>query len=191
MKFRLLGLMFLGTFACKTSEAVSEQKMNSSAQSSATAVMKGPVEPGASPKVESESLLKWRVGRFTIGADSNEKMDKEGSIACDITASAVKKHLGNDKLVALQKSIATLYPIRANRSVSPIFRGLKESRELVASLNGEEFLIEKMFQSRDAISPLTVATPSRSIPTSSPETESLELLMTVATNPLLCPKLPI
>jgi hypothetical protein len=209
MKKSLIALALMSAMACKTTEASSTS--SSASPALAATADKAQVSPAAkgaktveygsksSGKITDEqvsadeSLMKWRVGRWSIVAsngDTNEKMDKAGTIACDVTAEAVKKLLGAEKLLAVKAAIAELYKVKDQRQSSPIFRGLQNSRELVASFKGEEFLIEKMYQSRDIIVAETPESVGRELPKASAVQAALETLMEVAINPKICPTIP-
>ena len=197
MKSSLLALVLLSAVACKTeaastpaaSPALAVSPMDAKANA-LTAVK--PSEVVETPKGD-ESLLKWRVGRWSLvksGTEFNEKMNQPGTVACAIRAEAVTKLLGADKLAALRVAISEAYKIKDKRQSQPIFRGLDKSRELVANFGSEEFMIEKMYQSREVISPEAASAVGRDIPKSSAAESSLETIMDIATNPKLCPNLP-
>ncbi|RYZ63349.1 MAG: hypothetical protein EOP09_17810 [Proteobacteria bacterium] len=190
MKLHLISLVFLGTFACKVTDGVSNQKNQAYALESSASTAGSAATPPTSGEVvsvqkndkESGILLRWRTGRWSITA-SGETLDKKGSVACEIKTSDVTKKLGTVKLKALQAAIENTYPLRDNRQTSPIFRGLEQARELVAVWKGEEFLVEKMFQSRDSIIPKGEDKDGK-------QQAHLELILDVATNPILCPNIP-
>jgi hypothetical protein len=192
MKKSLLSLVLLCSTACRTSEASSTANQPVAAVPASSVVGAATPQAAESPKVKTEdkSLLKWRIGRWTIVKDGNEKMDKPGSVACDVTSALVIKHLGNDKLNLLEAAIAEVYKIKDQRQSSPIFRGLDKSRELVAIHNGQEFMIEKMFQSRDSINAAPASVVSRDIAKAGDAEAALETIMEIAINPLICPKVP-
>ncbi|RYZ52298.1 MAG: hypothetical protein EOP07_19860, partial [Proteobacteria bacterium] len=146
MNKSLLALILLCSTACRTSEAASNAAaqpvaalptpmptsaadpvaaqtppLAAAAAPAPTAVVKAKESPVA--KVEEKSLLKWRIGRWTIFQDGGEKMDKPGTVACDVTSTLVVKHLGQDKLKSLEAAIAEVYKIKDQRQSSPIFRG--------------------------------------------------------------------
>ncbi len=132
--------------------------------------------------VTEGSLLKWRVGRYSLvkpakSGEPNEQKTGDGTVACSITTEDVRKQLGEAKLASVEKAIGDVWKVRDKRQTSPIFRPLQQSRELVATYNGQEFVIEKMFQSRDAIAPDSAQ-------------ESVSILMELATDPKFCPKIP-
>lgn len=204
MKTSLIALVLCSAMACKTTEAASTPSSNYDGfvhekgsggkalpQKAADAV------PKASDVLPSgkgdESLLKWRVGRWSLvhGLEgANEKMDKPGTVACDVTAATVTKELGAERLSVLKGAIAELYKIKDQRQSNPIFRGLENSRELVARFNDEEFLIEKMFQSREVIAPTAAAVVGRDIPKASAGEAALEIIMAVAIDPKICAHIP-
>lgn len=215
MKKSLLSLILLLSTACRTSEAASNAgaqpvaAVSTSPQASAvsdsaavstsgnplladnkTAASPAKAKESPAVKIEDKSLLKWRIGRWTIFQDGNEKMDKPGTVACDVTNALVIKHLGAEKLKGLEAAIAEVYKIKDQRQSSPIFRGLDKSRELVATYNGQEFMIEKMFQSRDSINPAPASVVSRDIAKAGDAEAALETIMEIAINPLICPKVP-
>ncbi len=216
MKIRLLALVLVGSTACRTSDAASEVKhqtqsgtaargypaaedQDKSAAYSGSPVKGAGISPAAQPDADlpplndKESLLKWRVGRWSLvlkGTEAVETLDKAGSVACEVTVGKVKSQFGKDKVVALKAAIAEAFKVRDQRQISPIFRGLDQSRELIAVLGGQEFLIEKMYQSRDAIMPDPSKNVGRDIPKPGAAESGLELIMEVAVNPTICPTVP-
>lgn len=191
MKSSLLALVLLSVVACKT-EAASTPTTKPTLAVTPTDVAAKPTEIAETGKVD-ESLLKWRVGRWSLvksGTDVNEKLNQPGTVACDVRAEAVSKLLGADKLSALRVAISEAYKIKDKRQSQPIFRGLEHSRELVANFGSEEFMIEKMYQSREVITPEAAAAVGRDIPKASAAESSLETIMDIATNPKLCPNIP-
>jgi len=204
MRISILALVLLGTTACKTTEAASDVKSDGLAltansapgdkrkKDEKAAVPVAAVPVAADP--DKESLLKWRVGRWSIvlnGVVADEKMDKDGSVVCDVTAGLVKEKLGAEKVTALKTAIAEAYKIKDQRQISPIFRGLDQSRELIAVYKGEEYLVEKMFQSRDAIQPVVEKKVGRDMAKSGEGEAAIETITSIAINPQICKNRPL
>jgi hypothetical protein len=187
--------------ACRTSEASSSSSSSSSLQGKPEASDRaGPVgAASASERVKTEGargprhtpldkspvLLRWIYDRYSLVLKKDEAIEeknKAGIVLCSITENAVSSALGAAKLNQLKGAIKALGAFRGSTRRNPIFRPYSRSRELIAFIEGQEFLVEMMYQAQEVISP-----PSES------HDESFErnfaLVLDVARQTKLCPDL--
>ncbi len=193
-KFAVMMIWVSLIWSCKTTEASSQSKSVASVGYKSGAVVKSGVQGKTEGvKVESGSkteddkspvVLQWIFGRYSTSSveEIPEVRDQPGFVKCSITEKQVERTLAAGELVKLRDAIKALLPFKESTRRNLYFRAVIPSRELIAYVDGQEFLVELSFQAQVVLTP-----PSPDIASSF--ANNLSVVMNVANELKLCPSL--
>jgi hypothetical protein len=107
----------------------------------------------AQTPAKPSELLKVYAGRWElVGPEGKEQMKvKTNPPLCVLTSADVAKARGEKAVQTAIAALDELYAFRDKKNVGTLFRQVDPSHELVGVSQGREFVLERLFSTREAI----------------------------------------